>query len=288
VEVPCSLHSRPHPHLVVHAVLCCRDVPAATAAAAGAPSSEPLVSLADIEHALLAGLGERKRAKTLKKLGKNLRQMQGVAEQLEADTGTSTAAAAESGSSDTGAGSGEGSSAADAAAVAGSTAAGQTSSRLDQLLSQQRRPDEQGHLWHGKEVVAAALARGGEEELQQLVQRFRKVFVVACNPKYLPANWAVDAVDSREFGEHSVFAREEAAAAAAAGAAAGAAAVAGAVAGAQGHREGDAFVDGTQAAAAAAAAAGAHGITLQDEAAVAAAVAMPGVDCGGMSIFSHT
>lgn len=59
------------------------------------------------------------------------------------------------------------------------------------------------------QVVAAALAQGGEEELHQLVQKFRQVFVVACQPKYLPANWAVDAVDTRQFGEYSVYAREE-------------------------------------------------------------------------------
>jgi hypothetical protein len=62
------------------------------------------------------------------------------------------------------------------------------------------------------QVVAAAMARGGEEELHRLVQRFRQVFVVACKPKYLPPNWTVDAVDTRQFGEYSVYAKEEAAA----------------------------------------------------------------------------
>lgn len=67
------------------------------------------------------------------------------------------------------------------------------------------------------QVVAAALLQGGEEGLHKLVRTFRQVFVAACQPKYLPANWAVDAVDSREFGEYSVYAREDAQAAAAAG-----------------------------------------------------------------------
>lgn len=75
-----------------------------------------------------------------------------------------------------------------------------------------------------KQVVAAAMARGGEAELQELVRRFRQVFVVACQPKYLPANWAVDAKDSREFGEYSVYAQAEAARLPAAGVAAAAAA----------------------------------------------------------------
>lgn len=78
-------------------------------------------------------------------------------------------------------------------------------------LLQLRRPEEQGHLWHGQQVVAAAMARGGEQELHQLVKRFRQAFVVACQPKYLPANWAVDAIDSRQFGEHSVYAAAAAA-----------------------------------------------------------------------------
>jgi hypothetical protein len=30
-----------------------------------------------------------------------------------------------------------------------------------------------GHLWHGRQVVAQAIARGGEEELLELVRRFR-------------------------------------------------------------------------------------------------------------------
>lgn len=53
------------------------------------------------------------------------------------------------------------------------------------------------------------MARGGEAELQELVRRFRQVFVVACQPKYLPANWAVDAEQSRQFGEYSVYAQAE-------------------------------------------------------------------------------
>jgi hypothetical protein len=65
------------------------------------------------------------------------------------------------------------------------------------------------------------MARGGEAELQELVRRFRQVFVVACQPKYLPANWAVDAKDSRQFGEFSVYAQAEAGKLSAAAAGAG-------------------------------------------------------------------
>ena len=51
--------------------------------------------------------------------------------------------------------------------------------------------DSNGHLWHGKNVVAAAMAEGGTDALLQLIQRFRKSFTDALQPKFLPAAWHV-------------------------------------------------------------------------------------------------
>ena len=47
--------------------------------------------------------------------------------------------------------------------------------------------DSNGHLWHGKNVVAAAMAEGGTDALLLLIQRFRKSFTDALQPKFLPA-----------------------------------------------------------------------------------------------------
>jgi hypothetical protein len=62
------------------------------------------------------------------------------------------------------------------------------------------------------------MAEAGEAGLHELVRRFRRAFVLACKPRYLPKAWDVDTVQSREFGEYSVYAKEEEAAAAAAAA----------------------------------------------------------------------
>lgn len=51
--------------------------------------------------------------------------------------------------------------------------------------------DSNGHLWHGKNVVAAAMAEGGTDALLQLIQRFRKSFTDALQPNFLPAAWHV-------------------------------------------------------------------------------------------------
>jgi hypothetical protein len=76
---------------------------------------------------------------------------------------------------------------------------------------------ELGHQWHGQQVVAAAFAQGGEEALHQLVRRFRQGFVLTCRPRYLPQAWDVDAVDSRQFGDYSVYAQNGTASAVTAG-----------------------------------------------------------------------
>jgi hypothetical protein len=119
------------------------------------------------------------------------------------------------------------------------------------------------------QVVAAALSQGGEEGLHRLVRTFRHVFVAACLPKYLPANWAVDAVDSREFGEYSVYAKEDQQMEAAAEGSAAAAAAVGAAGLAEGAAAGvsagpAAGAGETAAGAAAAAAAGEDGVCFHD------------------------
>ena len=41
-------------------------------------------------------------------------------------------------------------------------------------------------------VVKAALKRGGEEELLQLMARFRQCFVDALQPKHLSSSWQIN------------------------------------------------------------------------------------------------
>lgn len=186
--------------------------------AADLAGDTPLVTAREVEAALLAGLGDRKRAKTLKKLRKNLKQMHeaeeapmsaGQGQEEDGPAAASVAASGQQGCCTNGDDPGSAVAKQYQRQPSSTNGSGADSSRLEQLLAQQgRRPDEQGHLWHGQQVVEAALARGGEEELQQLVQRFRQVFVVACSPKFLPANWAVNAVDTREFGAYSVYAKD--------------------------------------------------------------------------------
>ena len=68
--------------------------------------------------------------------------------------------------------------------------------------------DSNGHFWHGKNVVAAALAEGGTDSLLLLIQRFRKAFTDALHPQFLPAAWHVMHrwVLSVHFGQLSVSA----------------------------------------------------------------------------------
>jgi hypothetical protein len=130
--------------LLLSLLLLLQDVSAADAA-----SDQPLVTFPEIEAAMLAGLGERKRVKTLKKLRKNLRQMQ------DADS-ASTAADGEG--EEKGSGEDSWSAAAGATAASEGGAAGGAAgvkpgdSRIVELLAQRARPEEQGHLWHGQQV----------------------------------------------------------------------------------------------------------------------------------------
>ncbi len=98
-----------------------------------------------------------------------------------------------------------------------------------------------GESWLGERVVAAALARGGHEELHRLVTRcvratcewrwacrgvqrlrqrlsphpsppcnmlcrFRAHFVEHCRPRFLPPAWSVSHQQARQFGNYSVYA----------------------------------------------------------------------------------
>ncbi|KAK9816641.1 hypothetical protein WJX72_003201 [[Myrmecia] bisecta] len=67
----------------------------------------------------------------------------------------------------------------------------------EQLLSQAARP--------ANRVVAAALERGGDDELNDLITRFRHCFLDAVKPLHLPQQWNVQHRARREFGEHSVY-----------------------------------------------------------------------------------
>ena len=49
-----------------------------------------------------------------------------------------------------------------------------------------------GHQWHGRKVVEAVLAKGGEEELCELMARFRQCFVDALHPQHLSPSWQID------------------------------------------------------------------------------------------------
>ena len=51
--------------------------------------------------------------------------------------------------------------------------------------------DTNGHAWHGRQVVAAALAQGGSDALLVLIQRFRQSFMDALQPKHLPSAWHI-------------------------------------------------------------------------------------------------
>ena len=51
--------------------------------------------------------------------------------------------------------------------------------------------DTNGHAWHGRHVVAAALDQGGSDALLVLIQRFRQSFTDALQPKHLPSAWHI-------------------------------------------------------------------------------------------------
>eukprot|EP00884_Botryococcus_braunii_P003253 jgi/Botrbrau1/12929/Bobra.92_1s0009.1 len=65
--------------------------------------------------------------------------------------------------------------------------------------------EDSSHMAHGKKVVEAAMAAGGEAALERLVMRFREAFVDFLQPRHLPAAWDVHHFGRREFGDYSVY-----------------------------------------------------------------------------------
>ncbi len=49
-----------------------------------------------------------------------------------------------------------------------------------------------GQMWHGRNLVAAAMKTGGEEALHDIVRRFRQSFKDVLHPKFMPVAWEVD------------------------------------------------------------------------------------------------
>ena len=47
-------------------------------------------------------------------------------------------------------------------------------------------------MWHGRNLVAAAMEARGEEALHDIVRRFRQSFKDVLQPKFMPVAWEVD------------------------------------------------------------------------------------------------
>lgn len=75
-----------------------------------------------------------------------------------------------------------------------------------EAMTAAQHAESNGHLWHGKMVVAAAMAEGGTDALLLLIHRFRKAFTDALHPQFLPEAWHIFHNADRDFGEHSVYA----------------------------------------------------------------------------------
>ncbi|KAL2328352.1 hypothetical protein Fmac_021779 [Flemingia macrophylla] len=71
-----------------------------------------------------------------------------------------------------------------------------------------------GHGPHGKQVVDHLLKEYGEDGIREFCQRWRKIFVDAVKPRFLPAGWDVNHSGRRDFGEFSVYNPDKGAAAA--------------------------------------------------------------------------
>uniref|UniRef100_A0A7S1SY78 3'-5' exonuclease domain-containing protein n=1 Tax=Tetraselmis chuii TaxID=63592 RepID=A0A7S1SY78_9CHLO len=131
----------------------------------------------DLDAALVAGVSRRRQRKMLQRYGR-------------------TAVMAKNGSDgDEG---GEGSGAEEERERGESTGRYAPSSRSEEK-------DQWGHGWHGSRVVARILEKGGEEELLDLIRRFRERFVERLSPRFMPPGWEVDHSAAREFGKHSIY-----------------------------------------------------------------------------------
>lgn len=72
------------------------------------------------------------------------------------------------------------------------------------LLKAQREP-VLGHGPHGKKVVEMLLEQGGDDAIRAFLRSWRKVFVHALQPAFLPPGWDIHHSGHREFGDHSVY-----------------------------------------------------------------------------------
>ncbi|EPS68035.1 hypothetical protein M569_06735, partial [Genlisea aurea] len=62
-----------------------------------------------------------------------------------------------------------------------------------------------GHGPHGKQVVMHLLKEYGENGISEFCRKWRRVFVEALRPRFLPAGWDVMHRGRREFGDFSVY-----------------------------------------------------------------------------------
>lgn len=65
-----------------------------------------------------------------------------------------------------------------------------------------------GHAVHGKHVVEILMEQEGDEEILKFCQRWRRVFVDAIHPTFLPLGWDIEHRGRREFGDFSIFKHE--------------------------------------------------------------------------------
>lgn len=169
----------------------------------------------DLEMGILAGLGARKRHKAIKKMKLAVGNGQGIdvgrepAGELGKGLGSSSAGEGES-NVPAGEGSGGGMGVISGANIIPSPHPISTLFGFNYLpFGPPKSKQEVGHAWHGEKLVAKVLEEEGEEGLHKLVRKFRACFVAACRPRYLPSEWAVDVIGVREFGDYSVYAKND-------------------------------------------------------------------------------
>ncbi|CAM6097604.1 unnamed protein product [Calypogeia fissa] len=62
-----------------------------------------------------------------------------------------------------------------------------------------------GHAVHGRRIVEILMEQEGDEEILKFCQRWRRVFVDAIQPTFLPLGWEIEHSGRREFGDFSIF-----------------------------------------------------------------------------------
>ncbi|XP_047341923.1 protein RRP6-like 3 isoform X2 [Impatiens glandulifera] len=82
-----------------------------------------------------------------------------------------------------------------------------TESNGDVLISTQSKLSLLGHGPHGNQVVDHILKEYGDDGIREFCQRWRRVFVEAVHPRFLPSGWDVKHSGRRDFGEFSVYHR---------------------------------------------------------------------------------